>query len=179
MAESDPEQVQPEPWDRQLDESPPAFDAFVVYRDQKMTLGRRSQRQVAVRVGKHRRNIEKWAQRHAWVKRSLAWDDHLDDVRKGEILGNVRETTARLLQMGLGGAAQAFTPLVNRIKTNEMSDASLVAAFTAFSRTAAVALNTTAVVALAPAVDDEARRDYDEVLHNLRKAIAVLPDDSG
>jgi hypothetical protein len=58
-------------WERQLDEGPQAFDAFVIYRDMS---GRRSQRAVARALGKSESLISKWASRHDWTGRVAAYD---------------------------------------------------------------------------------------------------------
>ncbi len=63
----------PVPWERARDESAPAHEAFLCYRD----LGpRRTFRVAAAEVGKHESLIRRWAKRHRWRDRVWAWDLH-------------------------------------------------------------------------------------------------------
>jgi hypothetical protein len=76
-----------EPWERQQDEPPKAFEAFVAYRD----LGpQRSQVKVGKRLGVSSTLTERWAQRRSWTDRALAWDDEQDRVGREATLAEVR-----------------------------------------------------------------------------------------
>lgn len=61
------------PWERQRDESAPAFAALVAYRDleEGHTLGR-----AAELVGKSRALLASWSRRHDWMERVFQWDQH-------------------------------------------------------------------------------------------------------
>lgn len=65
--------VEANPWDRQKDETPIAYAAFVVYRD----LARARSFAAAGRtLGKSDSLIRGWAVRHRWRERAWAWDLH-------------------------------------------------------------------------------------------------------
>lgn len=99
----DPPEV-PLPWERQPEESDEAWAAFVVYRDMLMIehdgniIGRRSQREVARRVGKSATLMDRWGKRHAWRVRVEAYDADLDRDRRAalrtEAIAAVREHAA-------------------------------------------------------------------------------------
>jgi hypothetical protein len=63
------------PWDRRKDESPEAFEAFVMYRD--MGSGR-STAKVGKRLKKNKSLMDRWSSKHDWVDRTAAWEEHLD-----------------------------------------------------------------------------------------------------
>ena len=63
-------------WERQPKESPPAFQAFVVYRD--LGLGTRSNAKVARELGKSITLINRWSSRWNWVRRVEEYDAELD-----------------------------------------------------------------------------------------------------
>lgn len=78
----------PLPWERQPEETHQAFEAFATYRDMLMLehdgniVGRRSQREVARRLGKSSQLMDKWAIRHKWRVRVEAYDADLDRDRR-------------------------------------------------------------------------------------------------
>jgi len=61
------------PWDRQPDETPPAFEAFAIYRDMAY---RRSLAAVAWKLSKSKTLLSRWSATHGWVKRVAAWAQH-------------------------------------------------------------------------------------------------------
>jgi hypothetical protein len=70
----------PNPWERQPNEPPRAFEAFTLYRN--MTPRRRSQAAVCRELygndAGNIRLIEKWSSEWRWCDRATAWDDELD-----------------------------------------------------------------------------------------------------
>lgn len=66
------------PWDRRDNESAKAFSAFEIYRA--MGPSERSLDAVRQEAGKNPRLIERWSQRHEWVKRVTAFDDSVAKV---------------------------------------------------------------------------------------------------
>lgn len=71
----------PEPWERQPEETPKAFEAFCVYRD----LGpERSIAKAGKRLGKNRVTLEQWSSKFDWVKRTAAWDAEQDRIARQE-----------------------------------------------------------------------------------------------
>jgi hypothetical protein len=83
-------ETHPLPWERQPEESDQAWDAFVVYRDTPLDPDPnartvRSNRETARRVGKTRALMDKWATRHSWKARALAYDNDLDRERRAKL----------------------------------------------------------------------------------------------
>lgn len=68
-----------EPWDRRANESDPAWEAFVLYRDSGAS---RSQTNVAKALGKTRQLLSGWSAQHDWVDRAAAWDLEQDRQRR-------------------------------------------------------------------------------------------------
>jgi len=64
-----------EPWEQQPDESSPAFDAFVKYRDQGLT---RTIAKAATKCNKNASLLGKWSRVNQWGLRASAWDRELD-----------------------------------------------------------------------------------------------------
>lgn len=97
-----------EPWDRQPDESPVAYAAFIVYRDQ-LANGHpgRSTREVAREVNKAQAQIGRWSSRHRWVRRVDAYDREQEAV-KLQAMSRELERVARRQATSLGAAAQAL-----------------------------------------------------------------------
>lgn len=94
----------PEPinaWDRRVDETPPAWEAFQCYRD----LGlERSVAGVRAQLGKSRTIFERWCARHSWVARCELWDAAQDAERQRARLGAHRQA---IIDMDARHAAQA------------------------------------------------------------------------
>ena len=69
--------LEPEPWERQLNESPQAFEAFACYRDMGAA---RSLAKVSRELCKCKALMERWSKENDWVKRVAAWDAEKDRV---------------------------------------------------------------------------------------------------
>ncbi|MDR3149541.1 MAG: hypothetical protein LBT88_05980 [Oscillospiraceae bacterium] len=67
----------PTPWERQQNETPPAFEAFALYRDMGES---RSYAKVAVKLGKSTTIITRWGGTHNWVERVAEWDNEQDKI---------------------------------------------------------------------------------------------------
>ena len=61
-------------WQQLPGESPPAFQAFVVYRN--LEAKERSLQRVGSELAKSRTLISRWSGRWDWLERAAAWDDH-------------------------------------------------------------------------------------------------------
>jgi hypothetical protein len=70
------------PWDRQPDESPPAFEAFAIYRDMAY---RRSLAAAAWKLSKSKTLLSRWSAAHGWVERVAAWDAYNDRESRTEL----------------------------------------------------------------------------------------------
>lgn len=83
--------LEPAPWDRMLEETPKAYAAFCVFRDQGV---QRSYVGTARALGKHESQIRRWAGPFRWKERAHAWD--LAQSSETELLlRQEREQTAR------------------------------------------------------------------------------------
>lgn len=85
-------------YDRKADESDPAFEAFVLYRDAGVS---RNTRSVAKELDKSHTIVGRWCTEHGWVKRARAWDKEVD--RRNQ-LGQLKEVEAmrrRQIKMAL------------------------------------------------------------------------------
>ena len=89
---AEPAPVNIEPWERREDEGEEAFEAFQIYRD----LGfERSQIRVSDTVGKDPSLIARWSSAYGWVGRVLAYDRHVDMVRREAQEKEIRDMLAR------------------------------------------------------------------------------------
>jgi hypothetical protein len=68
-----------EPWERLVDETPKAWEAFVVYRDMGPA---RSLQKVAKKLKKSKTLIDRWSSEHAWVIRARGWDAEEDRLHR-------------------------------------------------------------------------------------------------
>lgn len=96
-------------WERQPNESQPAFEAFAKYRDQ---VSKRSIRRVAQELGKSATLMTRWSIEWQWVDRVKAYDAELDrkarDIRLEEIK-RMNETHAK-------AATALITKALQRLK---------------------------------------------------------------
>lgn len=69
------------PWERQENESPEAFAAFVAYRDGGPD---RSQAKAAREIGKDPGLTNRWCTRHDWVARARDYDNHVARIEREE-----------------------------------------------------------------------------------------------
>lgn len=99
----------PEPWERQPNEPPKAWNAFRIYRDLDPT--ERSTDKVRKILGlKTDRHIQEWCSRCNWVERVAAYDGHQDVLRLGRIERERQAASDRRIQLAknmqlVGGAA--------------------------------------------------------------------------
>ena len=80
-------------WERQQNETAPAFAAFVAYRD--MGIGIRSTAKVAQKLGKSLALIHRWSSRWSWVSRVQVYDQELDRMIQERHLGELYEARDR------------------------------------------------------------------------------------
>jgi hypothetical protein len=117
LDELSPADFEPEPWERQLIdgklETTRAYEAFETYRD----LGpARSLRKTAIKLGKSRIVIERWARKYGWTSRVLAWDEMLEAERRGEAVAETRKMARRQAQQAMAAAAALMQPLAALLK---------------------------------------------------------------
>lgn len=91
----------PQAWDRLDRESPPAWEAFQLYRDAATT---RTLEGVAKGVAKSLPLMKRWSAAYAWVERAAAWDRHLDQAVQGRLKGERLKRATQ--QANLGRAMQ-------------------------------------------------------------------------
>lgn len=108
---------EPEPWERQLNESPQAFEAFATYRDMGAA---RSLAKVSRALCKSKALMERWSTDHDWVKRVAAWDAEKDRVAREKQLKDIvamRDRHAAIAKKMLDTADAAL----NNVNTNDVS----------------------------------------------------------
>ena len=84
--------LEPEPWERQLNESPQAFEAFACYRDMGAS---RSTAKVSRKLCKSVSLMNRWSSEYDWVKRVAAWDAEKDRVARESQLTDIKEMRKR------------------------------------------------------------------------------------
>lgn len=82
----------PDPWEKQPDETDPAFAAFVVHRDMGLL---RSNSKTAKAVHKSKRLIDGWSSKYSWRIRVNAWDAEVDRIDRLELLDARRQMRDR------------------------------------------------------------------------------------
>ena len=113
---------EPEPWERQLNESPQAFEAFACYRDMGAA---RSLAKVSRELCKCKALMERWSKENDWVKRVAAWDAEKDRVARQTQLSDIkamRERHASIAKKMLDTADSALANInPNDVSTNEIA----------------------------------------------------------
>ena len=113
---------EPEPWERQLNESPQAFEAFAAYRDMGAA---RSNAKVSRLLCKSKALMDRWSSEHDWVKRVAAWDAEKDRVARQTQLSDIkamRERHASIAKKMLDTADSALANInPNDVSTNEIA----------------------------------------------------------
>ena len=83
------------PWERQHNESSPAFEAFSIYRDMG---GERSLRAVSQKLDKSYTIIGRWSARWEWVERIRAYENELTRQAREQAVKEVKEMRKRQTQ---------------------------------------------------------------------------------
>lgn len=86
----------PDLWERLDDESNPAWEAFVIYRDLGLF---RSLTKAAREVGKDTSLLKGWSRRHSWVARCRAWDAEMDKIDRAEVVAARRQMRERHVEL--------------------------------------------------------------------------------
>lgn len=101
------------PWERQIRETPKAWEAFNVYRE----LGPgRSIRQAAEKLGKSDTVLDRWSARWSWVARCAEWDNHLAAVARAAEVREREKMAKRHTQIGIGLQNEVILSLKSRQK---------------------------------------------------------------
>jgi hypothetical protein len=82
----------PEPWERQADETRPAFEAFAMYRDMGSD---RTLRRVAKQTRKSEGLIERWSRERGWQRRVTLYDDMVDRRRSESAIQAIEQMSDR------------------------------------------------------------------------------------
>lgn len=112
---------QAKPWERQENETPKQFEAFVIYRD----MGEeRSLQNVANQLAKSRQLLTRWSSANNWVERSRAWDNEQDRLLRIEQIKDIKKMRKRHADTGTLMVAVAQKALQKMIdpKTKELRD---------------------------------------------------------
>jgi hypothetical protein len=88
----------PDPWERQSNETPQAFEAFVIFRDME---GKRSYKRVSEQLQKSETLIGRWGRKHRWQSRREAWEDEQDRLVREELIKGI--TTMRKTHTAIAG----------------------------------------------------------------------------
>ena len=92
-------------WERQPEETDPAFQAFEMYR----AMGRvRSLAKVGCESGKHVTLIERWSVRHRWRERVEAWDRHEARAVDESVLRDTAQMRSRLVNAAPASRGSGF-----------------------------------------------------------------------
>ena len=113
---------EPDPWERQLNESTQAFEAFAVYRDMGAS---RSLAKVSRVLCKSKALMERWSTDHDWVKRVAAWDAEKDRVARETQINDIvemRKRHAAIAKKMMDTADSALSNInPNDVSTNEIA----------------------------------------------------------
>lgn len=114
--------LEPEPWERQFNESPQAFEAFAAYRDMGAA---RSNAKVSRLLCKSKALMDRWSSEHDWVKRAAAWDAEKDRVARQTQLSDIkamRDRHAAIAKKMLDTADSALSNInPQEVSTNEIA----------------------------------------------------------
>ena len=90
-------------WDRQPRETRQAFEAWCLYRDEQ---GKRSARQIAVRIGKSEKLLHRWSGLAwwCWQERARLWDVYVDQLARLEVIREITMFRRRAIQQARGKA---------------------------------------------------------------------------
>lgn len=108
------------PWERQDNESSPAFEAFVLCRDTQP----RSLRKVSESLSKSKSLIGSWSKTHVWGERCQQWDNELDSASQQTQLDATKEMKRRQIDMAIEMqriACEAFKLLRENLSTKTIS----------------------------------------------------------
>lgn len=122
-------------WERQPDETAPAFYAFRNYRDLPPN-GRSLAKAVRLMYpdldkrgyNAKLRQFQKWSANYSWLKRAEAWDDEQDRVRRETYLAEIEEMSKRHANIAMAIIGKAAQRL-NTIRPDEMTIAEMRALF--------------------------------------------------
>ena len=106
-----------EMWERQPEETTPAFDAFAAYRDYERSAGqKRSISKVAKRLHKSHALIARWSARHNWLARVGAWHGELDRRRATAALEEAERNGRSLMAQTLTARKVLEIPIAALLK---------------------------------------------------------------
>lgn len=114
--------LEPELWERQLNESTQAFEAFACYRDMGAA---RSTAKVSRKLCKSVSLMNRWSSDHDWVKRVAAWDAEKDRVARETQINEIKEmrrrhaATAKKMMDTADQALEHIRP--DEVSTNEIA----------------------------------------------------------
>lgn len=111
-------QYETEPWERQPDETPAKYNAFVVYRDlghepEGTTKQKRTLRKTADIVGKNEVTINKWAHEFDWKERAREYDNELQRAKLAAKKEEIVEMQLRHTEIAQELLKKAFDRLLD------------------------------------------------------------------
>lgn len=102
-------------WERQPDESPDAWEAFLVYRNLGYSRGLRA---VAEQLGYSLSKVQAISRRWVWVRRIEEWDLFLDREYRAEMLAHRRAMARKHVKMAEKIQSVAFSALTKKYGSN-------------------------------------------------------------
>jgi len=110
------------PWDRQVEESEKAYEAFVIYRD----LGKdRGVQIVATELSKSRSLITRWARDHNWHERIAEFDSYVSSELDKQYITKAKEVYKEhleLLEKSRKSLMAVITTLSNKLETDGLEE---------------------------------------------------------
>jgi hypothetical protein len=110
------------PWDQRVDETPKAWEAFLIYRE--MGAGHRSIGKCAALLGKMILNVRRWRIKYDWDLRVAAYDAMLSEHMEKARIEEAKSMGVRHAKLGLG-MAEIAQKRVEQIVANPEIIASL------------------------------------------------------
>lgn len=109
--------AQPEPWEKQEQETAKAFAAFQTYRDMGPSRSIAKAMQLAGASPQNVRVWENWSKEHGWVRRALAWDKEIDRTLREAELETRKEMARRQAE-----DAQALQDMLREVREAMLAD---------------------------------------------------------
>lgn len=105
------------PWERQVNESGPAYEAFAIYRDMGKS---RTVSAVVKQLKKSRSLIDRWKNAWNWEERVIAYDNNVEREAKEEAVKEKKTMLTRHIKIAMQVQKKALQALDN-LDVKEMS----------------------------------------------------------
>ena len=109
--------IAPKPWEKQPNESPPAFEAFAIYRDMGAD---RSYLKVATKLSKSHTIIKRWGSANNWQERIDEWDNEQDRIAREALTKGVTSMRKRHAEIANALISKGLVAL-QKLTTDDIS----------------------------------------------------------